>query len=113
LVENGAARSEIVLAKNATENEQLAAQELQKYFREISGVAIGINNDVNGDKFPIIIGNSFGNAELEKSIKLQGNDPASFALTVNQDAVRICGLSDEGTLFGSYELLEQIGVRWF
>ena len=34
-------------------------------------------------------------------------------MKVDANRVQIVGLSPEGTLFGIYELLEQIGVRWF
>ena len=46
-------------------------------------------------------------------IPRQGKDSDGFALVV--DAKRIClrGVSPEGTLFAAYELLEQLGVRWF
>ncbi len=56
--------------------------------------------------------------EIEKTIHSSGDDPASFMIKAEANPsgisyIRIAGLSAEGTLFGVYELLEQMGVRWY
>ena len=41
------------------------------------------------------------------------DDPATFRISVTNGTVQLMGLSDQGILFAVYELLEQLGVRWF
>ncbi len=107
------AQSSIVLAADAQADEKLAAQELQKYLQKISGADVAIGAQPTPGQFPIYVGASGATPELLAAIKAKGDDPASFLLKIDQDAARVVGLSPQGTLFGAYELLEQIGVRWF
>jgi hypothetical protein len=113
LVENGNARSAIVLAADAAEDEKIAARELQEYLRKISGANISISQSANESQLPIFIGGTGVSQEVADEIKAKGNDPASFVLTVNQGGIYVVGSTPEATRFGVYELLEQIGVRWF
>ncbi|UCE47293.1 MAG: DUF4838 domain-containing protein [Phycisphaerales bacterium] len=94
--------------------ERLAANEIQEHVKMMSGTTLEIikaADDLKGLK-PIYIGTA-AEALLEEAIRAKGLDPSAFALMVGRDHISIRGLSSEGTLFGAYELLEQLGVRWF
>jgi len=113
LVENSLSRSVIVLANQASPQEQQAAKELQEYLQKISGATVAIAAQPQAGQLPIRIGEAAATPQLLQAIKAKGSDPASFALQADYNGIRIVGLSPEGTLFGTYELLEQLGVRWF
>ena len=133
LVETGQPRAVIVLAVDAfayeatttrgrnkretpspVADERLAGEELQEHLRRISGAVLDIvrQGAPLENRLPIYIG-SAADAALDADIRTQGTDPGSFALVIGADHVSIRGLSPAGTLNGVYELLEQIGVRWF
>ncbi|MCM8814601.1 MAG: DUF4838 domain-containing protein [Candidatus Omnitrophica bacterium] len=130
LVENGNAKSVILIPSNPHEDEKLAAKELVDHIEKMSGCRIDVVQEIPGKGWDInpalnkkglcyvFLGTSGMTQEMEKAIRFSGNDPASFMIKAeaNPQAVnyiRIAGLSPEGTLFGIYELLEQIGVRWY
>lgn len=113
LVESSQVRSVIILAADAAEEEKLAARELQEYLQKITSAQIKISSHTIAGQFPIMLGQAAVTPQLLDAIKAKGDDPASFILKADQSGVRIVGLSPEGTLFGTYELLEQMGVRWF
>ena len=114
LVRDGAPLAANILPADPHADETEAAQELALHVRKMSGATLEI---VEGRKppktmLPIYLGRA-ADAGLEALIRKKGAKPGSFALVVTEAAVSIRGLSPEGTLFGVYELLEQLGVRWF
>ena len=133
LVENGRPKSCLVLSPEAFQGpvdakakggrraaaspaalERLAAEEIQDHLQRISGatVEILVSGKVPEGCLPVLIG-SAADPALDGEIRQRGNDPSSFALVVNDASVSVRGLSPQGTLFGAYEALEQLGVRWF
>ncbi|SDE25356.1 Listeria/Bacterioides repeat-containing protein [Paenibacillus sp. UNCCL117] len=117
LVENGESRSTIIMSQHATEYEKKAMQELKHYIRQISGAELPVAEDsaeVQGTK--IYIGGAAPDLDAAKAaIRAQGNEPDSFRLYVEEGVIQLAGLddNDKGSLYAAYELLEQIGVRWF
>lgn len=113
LVSYGLPVATIVTAVYAPALELQAAQELQDYLKQISGALLTITNDVYGAQGTIIyVGSAAPDPGLAQ-IAAGGDDPASFRLHVAEGAIQLVGLSPQGTLYAAYELLEQIGVRWF
>ncbi len=114
LVENGEARAEIILPEEPAEDEQLAADELVEHIEKITGVRLPVvsGDGADGDRTPIRLGGAAQEA-LEELILEEGDNYSSFALVADDAGISIRGLNPEGTLFGAYELLEQLGVRWF
>jgi hypothetical protein len=114
LVENGAAKAVIVLPEKPDADESFAATELQSHIEKMSGAKLEMVSpgQVPAGKTPILVGQA-APKELDDLIRQQGTDPASFALVVDDRRVAARGLSAEGSLFAVYELLEQLGVRWF
>jgi len=115
LVQEGEARAALVLPAEADPDEEQAAQEIVSHVREICGAELPIVDagaDLPEGTAPVYLGRA-ASPELETLIRRKGEDPGSFALVVAEDGASVRGLSAEGTLFGAYELLEQLGVRWF
>jgi len=115
LVKDGAAGAVLVLPAEPAEDEKLAAEELRTHLRAMSGAelaVISVAEKVPAGHVPIFIG-AAADAKLDERIRAKSEDQAAFALAVSAKRVDIRGLSAAGTLFGAYELIEQIGVRWF
>ncbi|MFA6108324.1 MAG: DUF4838 domain-containing protein [Candidatus Latescibacterota bacterium] len=113
LVRDGVATAAIVLPPEPTGNERLAATELQTHLQMISGAELPILADAEeAIGVRILIGGAAPRS-LADAIRPGGTDPASFRLVVRPGTVAMVGLFDQGTLFAAYELLEQLGVRWF
>ncbi|CAH1211079.1 hypothetical protein PAECIP111891_03678 [Paenibacillus allorhizoplanae] len=117
LVENGESRSTIILPQRATEYEKKAMQELKDYIRQISEVELPVAEDaaeVEGTK--IYIGSAAPDLDAAKAaIRDKGNETDAFRLYVEEGVIQLAGLddNDKGSLYAAYELLEQMGVRWF
>jgi hypothetical protein len=116
----------IVLAPNPIASEKFAAQELSTYLGKISGHKIVIVEDKSTPKTKqplIILGHHPLNADLHPE-KL-GVEQSVRDVSVNR--VRIVGglkppvkdakgnlyVRDRGTLYGVYDLLDELGVRWY
>ena len=114
LVDNGQARAVLVLPKDPAPAEKTAAEEIQSHIEKISGAKLAIISagQDTGGKTPILIG-SAAPSDLDAVIQQKGKDPCSFALVVDSKQVSLRGLSPAGTRIAAYELLEQLGVRWF
>lgn len=114
LVKDGQAKSILVLSKNAPAIEQEAAKEIQNFVAKISGAKLEIVNSGEDlqQKIPVYLG-SAASPQLDKLINEKGNDPYSFVLLVDAQQVSLRGLSPAGTRVAAYELLEQLGVRWY
>lgn len=119
LVSGGQPKATIILAANATTTEQQAAQELHDYIIKISGADLPITSAVYGvvngeSRTKIFIGQSAPDVEGSKAaIAVGGDNPDSFRILAAGNSIQLNGLSDQGTLYAAYDLLEQLGVRWF
>ncbi|MFW6059620.1 MAG: DUF4838 domain-containing protein, partial [Phycisphaeraceae bacterium] len=114
LVEDGQPRAAIVLPAEPDALEQQAADELVAHIEKISGAALPVltGEAAPEGQTPIRLGGA-ADAALEDAVREQGDNPSAFALVATDADIAIRGLSPEGTLFGAYELLEQLGVRWY
>lgn len=98
LVHNGQAVCFISLGEGAKEDEQLAARELQAHVKLMTDAELGTVK-------------AAGLKPIELSV--DPNLLEKFRLEVTEDRLRIIGRDGEGSLFGAYEVLEQLGVRWY
>ncbi len=114
LAADGEPRAAIVLPAEPDAQEQTAADELVEHIRLISGVELPVRGSVDDVEglLPVYLG-AAADAVLDVPLRAGKGDPASFALRVMPERIDIRGLSPEGTLFGVYALLEQLGVRWY
>ncbi|MBP3446598.1 MAG: DUF4838 domain-containing protein [Clostridia bacterium] len=115
IVEDGDSDYKIVIAENASETINTAANELQTYIEKISGAKLGIvaDNDIEAQEKAILVGETALEDAIvdidRNSIKADG-----FRLYADGTHLIIAGADERGTLYGAYTLLEEyFGVRWF
>ncbi|MEA1951955.1 MAG: DUF4838 domain-containing protein, partial [Planctomycetota bacterium] len=115
LVRDGQPLCVLVLPEQPDDDEALAARELQVHFEKMSGAKLNIirgNSPPSDGMIPLKIGQSLW-PKAEALIRKQSTDPSAFIISVQPRMIRLAGLSPEGTLFAAYELLEQLGCRWY
>ena len=91
--------------------EQKAGNELQTYFRKITGVLVPIvlENDKASDS-GIFVGSTARAASGGLDREVSRLVPEGFIVRCSRDSLLILGSNDLGSLFGAYELLERLGV---
>jgi hypothetical protein len=90
----------IVLRPGASSPEVLAANELAYYVKRISQAELTITYDNSPSKYVIQIDSGNG-------------DRDGFDLTVTKERITIHGHTPRGVLYGAYQLLEDMGCRWY
>lgn len=124
LVENDQPRAVIILPEQPDKNEQLAADELTHFLEKMSGAKIPIESAGKYATSPqtvrILLGSAadgmidtdaLSHAEGNRNDDLNCRD--GFVIRTKNNTVAIRGVRSTGTLFGTYELLERLGCRWF
>ncbi len=120
LTHDGNPTSIIILPPNPDKTETAAAAELQTHIQLISGAKLDIATLTDGQspkeaaqgKTPILLARP-PQHKIPTYAHPSSKDASAFTLSVTSDAVTITGNQSPGTLIGAYELLEQLGVRWF
>lgn len=115
LVENGESPYRIVRGEHASASEVTAANELQNYLEQISGVRLLIITDA---AFPstheILVGKTNREGPRSFTIDRKALGDEGFRLLVTGNTLVIAGGELRGTLYGVYTFLEeQLGCRWF
>ncbi len=124
LVENDQPRAVIILPEQPDKNEQLAADELTHFLEKMSGAKIPIESTGKYAASPqtvrILLGSAadgmidadaLSHAEGNRNDDLNCRD--GFVIRTKNNTIAIRGVRSTGTLFGTYELLERLGCRWF
>ena len=111
----------IVIGVGATPSENYAAQEMAGYLGTITDRKITISDDSNLPKGRVII--ALGRNKLTESIDVSSLDCEQFITDIQPDRLTIIGgrrdakpgqgARDAGTLYGVYEFLDGLGVRWY
>lgn len=113
LFNNGRSRYSIVLSAAASTSEQTAAEELQKYIREISGAELPIVTNLNTRGARIFVGYNTRVGEILGQKDIDELDEA-FTYESRGKDIFIYGGSLRGTLYGVYTFLEkELGCRWY
>ena len=116
LFEDGKTDYQIVVGNDASESEQWAATELQKYLKEISGASFEIvADDVETTDKEIIIGyNKHAQELLGSDFKNpESTDESFFYRNINSKIV-VLGGKQRGTMYAVFAFLENVfGVRWY
>ncbi len=113
LVEAGRPRVVLVLPADPLDDESLAARELQSHIRQISGATLAITTDrPKQGMLPVRIGSALS-PDLKERVAGRSPFTGAFMLSVKPQGIRLTGNSAEGTLYAVYELLEQLGCRWY
>jgi len=120
----------IVVTPNASASEKFAAQELTTYLSKMSGKQIAVvqSEVVPADKPVVIVGHHPANADLlpekmevEESVvaveanrvRIVGGMKLAVSLGKDKDGNEQISVNDRGTLYGVYNLLDELGVRWY
>ena len=111
----GKSRYAIVVAKDASQSELTAAEELQEYIYRISGAKLAlVNEDKAADyKRYIFVGYSpkFGE---KLGVERPEDGDEGFTYRSVGDDLWIYGGKQRGTMYGVYSFLEnELGVRWY
>ena len=105
----------LVLSNDASASEKHAAQEFQKFLREISGAELPVMTE--GQTLPermIVIGDGKTLRSLNASIDLEALGDEGFAIKSVGPHLVIVGGRLRGTMYGVYTFLEEvIGCRWY
>jgi hypothetical protein len=115
MISDGRTDWTIVVGTGASPSEVRAAQELQHYLHEMTGVMVSIDDD-QGPLGPgeVVVGNNRHLAQLETSIDFNKLGAEGFLITTTGDHLIIAGGRERGTLYGVYTFLEDyLGCRWF
>ncbi len=113
LVAEGTPQAAVVLAAAPDSIEIRAAAELVEHIHLISGAELPVvRAQAPAGMLPIRLGRAAG-VHAERLVRERSDNPSAFALIVDTDEVHIRGVSAEGTRIGVYELLEQLGVRFY
>lgn len=115
IVDRGVAESVIVLGSGATANDVMAADELAKYLKAISGAKVPIKKRTNkpvAGEVTIFVGN---NRYLKRSgVTVESaHEDAFIVKTKGMKMIVLLGNGSRGTLYSVYALLEELGCRWF
>lgn len=116
LADNGRSDWRIVLGRGASPSEAFAAEELQKYIRDISGALLPLIDD-GEPAAPREIRVGFATrlpegADWPAEAASLGDE--GFLIRTSEDGLLIAGGRLRGTLYGVYAFLEtHLGCRWF
>ncbi|MBI3923258.1 MAG: DUF4838 domain-containing protein [Armatimonadetes bacterium] len=110
----------IVVGSEASPSEKFAAQEMATYLGKMTGRKIPVVDDSNIPKGKVI---ALGRSKLTASMDVAGLGCEQFITDVQPNRLTIIGgrreakpgqsARDAGTLYGVYEFLDRLGVRWY
>ncbi len=115
IADNGQSEYKIIRGQNCSPSENYAAEVLQDYLRQISGVTIPIFTDVEpaSDK-EIIVGRTNREDSGEYAIDRAALGEEGLTVMTLGERVVIAGGEKRGTLYGVFAFLEEaLGCRWF
>ncbi len=108
---NGRSEYRIVLPLTASPAQKYAAEELQRFIREMSGASLSIISETERATPREIL---LGNARNPSKIDWQKLGDEGYSLRTVGEKIIVAGSPKRGTLYGVYALLEeQWGCRWF
>lgn len=111
IVKEGQSQATIVLPDSPSKTLSLAASELQEHIKLISGAQVAI---VNRPAKPAGVGIYIGSTVDGRSAPADpAKDDFALHLRVTPNAIELLGNTEDGVLMAAYELLEQLGVRWY
>jgi hypothetical protein len=115
LAEKGRSTYRIVLAANAPPATRFAAEELQRFLKEISGAELPVVTDAEAPLgHEILVGDSRRLRRAEPDFDANRYGAEGYRLHVAGGDLVIAGGRPRGDLYGVYGLLEDhLGCRWF
>lgn len=115
LAEGGQSPYVIVIAEKASPSERYAAEELQKFVNEMTGVSLPVVVDTEAAREEeILLGANRRLESLGVEIPWDRLGAEGYVLRTVGKKLVIAGSKVRGTLYGVYSLLEDhLGCRWF
>jgi hypothetical protein len=110
LIEHGTPKAVIVIAQGAGEEVEVAARELQSYLKKMTGQELVIardNQPIEGTK--VWVGPSRHTTGVDTSMLRRDG----FVIRIVDGNLALIGKDEAGTQFAVYEILENLGVRWY
>jgi Malectin domain/Glycosyl hydrolase family 67 N-terminus len=119
-----AKQAEIVVGREGTRLERLAARELQRFLSDLTGARLSIVDD-DGDRGrpepQIIVGRPETNEAIARLVAAgelpEALPDQAFALRTvtvrGRRSIAVLGGDDAGSLYGAYDLLERYGARFY
>lgn len=123
LAQNGQPKASIVIAADALDTNQQAAELLQEYVKKISGATLPIVDDSKPVNGPAVL---IGRSKLVDAFKL--NIPSGYTRDLKEEGYLIRQIGDKlvligndhrpkpaykSSLFAVVEVLQRLGCRWF
>ncbi len=105
----------IAVASDASERETFAANELIDYFYKITGEKLPLLKVKNSavPKGVIAVGDLATASGFITKEELDSVSNDGFVVRINDQNGALCGWRDLGTIYGAYELLKQVGVKFY
>ena len=111
LVENGESSARIVIPGYCGPATRIAALELQLYLRKMSGATLPIEHaKANRDHTNLIL--EVPKLTGTEEVSAQGTEDG-FTIWGNRANLTIRGNTDNAVLYGAYQFLADLGVRWY
>ena len=107
--------SGLLVARDASKRELLAADELISYLERISGKRLE-RRETATDRAPqgaIVVGRLAVTAGLIGEKELAAVAPDGYVVKVQDGRAAVCGARDVGTIYGAYALLRKVGCRFY
>ena len=105
----------IAVSTTASHREKFAAEELVSYLNKITGKELSVIT-VDSSKVPdgtIAIGELAVSSGMISREELGPIGEDGFVINIADNKGAICGWRDLGTVYGVYELLKQVGVKFY
>lgn len=105
----------VVLDSQPSEREEFAANELIEYLYKITGKKLPVikSNKKEIAEGQIAIGNLAITSDIITKEELDNHAQDGFVVKIDGTKGAICGWRDLGTIYGVYELLKQVGVKFY
>jgi len=109
IVSKGQPKAEIVVEEKSEEPIVFAAQELQRYVKEMSGAELPIVRGLS--KNPAIV-LAIRSLQPDNKVSEDPREEDHYRLSVDAGKLRIEGASPRAVLFGVYDILQRLGCGW-